>query len=220
MIRRASTQGFTLVELMLALAFVGFVMIFAVITIIQVMSTYNKGLAIKEINQTARAVTEDMSRIIRGSSSLSVITAPLTDPGGNKARVCFGNVSYVWNFTNASLNKYTDGSRVPFARVDDSGGALCTPSGGIYPDVNRSSATELITDRVWVHQLTVMSSINGELLDIFLQLSTADDITSPALLYDLTNPDPVQRVKCSGAKSGEFCAVASFTATVNARGGY
>jgi type II secretory pathway pseudopilin PulG len=219
MIRRANNKGFTLVELLFALAFIGFVLIFVITTIIQVMRTYNKGLALKEINQTARATTEDMSRILRGVSSFSVVTAPLTDPGGSKGRVCFGSVSYVWNFTNSSVNKYTDGSRVNFVRVIDPGSSMCVQNSGTYPDVNRDAATELVTPRVWVHQLTVTPSVNSEFFDIFIQLSIADDPTAPALIYDPTNPDPSRQVVCKGGSEGQFCAVANFSTTVNARGG-
>ena len=218
MTQRAN-KGFTLVELMLALAFVGFVMIFAITTIIQVMTTYNKGLAVKEINQTARAITEDMSRIIRAASRYSVTTSPLTDPSGSKARVCFNGVSYVWNFTNSSANTYTDNSRISFARVNDPGSSLCVPSAGVYPQVDRTKATELLTDRVWVHQLTVTPTVGGGFYDIFMQLSTADDTASPALTYDMSNPDPLKRVMCKGGSSGQFCSVANFSTTVNARGG-
>lgn len=220
MIRRANNhQGFTLIELLLALAFVGFVLIFAVTTVVQVLRTYNKGLAIKEINQTARAVTEDMTRVIRATSQYSIVTAPLVDPGGNKARVCFDGVSYVWNFTNSSANQYTDGSRVTLARVDDPGSSLCTPSGGVYPNVDRTKATALLTDRVWVHQFTVAQSVGGGFVNVFMQLSTADDITQPALIYDPTNPDPAARVSCKGGSQGQFCAVANFSSSINARGG-
>jgi prepilin-type N-terminal cleavage/methylation domain-containing protein len=219
MTRRAN-QGFTLVELMLALAFVGFVMIFAITTVIQVMSTYNKGLALKEINQAARAATEDMARIVRGTSTTTIVTSPLTAPGGSRARVCFGGVSYVWNFTNQTTNRYTDGSVITFARVDDPGNALCVAVSGNYPAVDRTKATELTSDRVWIHQLTVTPAVTGNFMDIFMQLSTADDITSPSLQYDPTNVDPVQRVRCRGGNVGQFCAVANFSETVNARGGY
>lgn len=218
--RVKSMSGFTLVELMLALAFVGFVMIFAITTIIQVMSTYNKGLAVKEINQTARAVTEDMTRIIHSLNPYGIVVSPLTDPSGSKGRMCMNGVSYVWNFTNSSTNTYTDNSRVTFARVDDPGSSLCVAVAGVYPQVDRTKATELITDRVWVHQLTVTPSSGGAFYDIFIQLSTSDDVTEPVLTYDLTNPDPVQRVKCKGGSGGQFCSVANFATTVNTRGGH
>lgn len=222
MTRRANYNqaGFTLVELMLALAFVAFVLIFATTTIVQIMRTYNKGLAVKEINQTARNVMEDMTRIIRDSSTNAIVTAPLTNsPSTSKGRVCFGSVSYVWNFTNTTLNQYTDNSRINFARVNDPGSSLCVLSGGNYPKVDKTQATELLSGNVWVQQLTVTPTVGGQFYDIFIQLSTVDDPTAPAITYNWPNPIPEQRVQCTGGNNGQFCAVANFSTSVNARGG-
>src|SRR5687768_6110446 len=95
-------RGFTLIELMLALAFISFILVFAITTIIQVMRTYNKGLAVKDINQTARASLEDMSRYIR-TTTPSKIKA-VSQGGGNAGRTCLGGVSYVWNEQNQNIN--------------------------------------------------------------------------------------------------------------------
>lgn len=225
MTRRVNPQaGFTLVELLLALAFVGFVLIFATTTIIQVMRTYNKGLAIKEINQTARSAMEDMSRIIRVSNPSAIVTlattAPnVTGPTANQGRICLGSVSYVWNFTNATTNRYTDGSRVNFARINDPGSSLCVGAPGSYPQVNKTEATELLSSNVWVQQLTVVPGVGSEFYDIFLQFSTVEDPASPAITYAWSDPTPANRVACKGGNQGQFCAVASFSTTVNARGG-
>jgi type II secretory pathway pseudopilin PulG len=212
--------GFTLVEMLLALSFVTFVLVFATTTVIQVMRTYNKGLAVKEINQTARATVEDMSRIIKMSSPSSIVTSPLTDdPTTSKGRVCFGGISYVWNFTNATLNQYTDNSAVNFARVNDPGSSLCVLTAGNYPKVDKTKATELLSDNVWVQQLTINPGVNNTFYDIFLQLSTVDDPTNPALVSSWSNPIPEQRVLCRGGGQGQFCAVANFSTSVNAQGG-
>ncbi|MGH7196153.1 MAG: PilW family protein [Candidatus Saccharimonadales bacterium] len=199
--------GFTLVELLLALAFVAFVLIFAITATIQVMRTYNKGLAVKEINQTARATVEDMVRIGRSTSPSVLNTSTIND-----GRVCFGGVSYVWNFTDRATNVYADDGRVVFARVNDAGGTMCNNQSGSYPKVDRDDATELLTGRVWVHDVDVSLSA-GNLIDISLQLSTADDPGSPAL-----EPDPIQGVVCKADTSGQFCAVARFSTTVAIRG--
>lgn len=225
MTQHANKQaGFTLVELLLALAFVAFVLIFATTTIIQVMRTYNKGLAVKEINQTARAAMEDMSRIIKVSNANTIVSLATTSPdvtgaSANQGRVCLSSVSYVWNFGSASTNRYTDGSRVGFARVNDTGGSMCLGSPGSYPQVPKANATEMLTGNVWVQQLTVVPGVNGKFYDIFIQFSTSDDPTNPALTTSWTDPTPANRVVCRGGGVGQFCAVASFSTSVNARGG-
>lgn len=221
MIRRAKRQkGFTLVELLLALAFVAFVLIFATTTIVQVMRTYNKGLAVKEINQTARATLQDMSRIVTSSNPNSIVLSAITpDPSTSQGRICFGGVSYVWNFNSATLNTYTDGSRVNLARVNDPGSSMCVATSGIYPKIDKTKATELLSGNVWVQQLNVTPSANGSFYDLYIQLSTVDDPANPAITYAWSNPNPDLRVKCKGGPEGQFCAVASFSTSVNARGG-
>jgi len=220
MTQRVNQTGFTLVEMLFALAFMAFLLIFATTTVIQIMQTYNKGLAVKEINQTARSTTEDMTRIIKASNPSAIVTSPLTNsPSTSKARVCFGSISYVWNFTNATLNKYTDGTRINFARVNDPGSSLCTLTAGNYPNVDKTQATELLSSNVWVQQLTVTPTVNNTFYDVFIQLSTVDDPTSPALTYSWANPIPEQRVVCQGGNIGQYCAVANFSTSANARGG-
>lgn len=220
MTHRANQAGFTLVEMLFALAFFAFVLIFATTTVIQIMSTYNKGLAVKEINQTARTTMDDMTRIIQSSSASSIVTSALTtDPATSNARVCFGGVSYVWNFKNIVLNKYTDGTTVNFARVNDPGSAMCIKVAGAYPNVDKTKATELLSGNVWVQQIDVTPGVNNTFFDVFIQLSTVDDPTSPAITYAWSNPALEQRVTCQGGSTGQYCAVANFSTSVNARGG-
>lgn len=206
MIQRTNTQsGFTLIELMLALAFVGFLLIFVVTATLEVMGDYNKGLALKSINQTARSVLEDMSSVARlttaGTANLTAL---------NNGRVCFGGVSYVWNIQGGNANKYTDGTSVTFARVQDSAGALCIASSGVYPNVSLSSATSLLTsNQVWVQAVGVSLSTDQQLVTLSINLSTSGN-NQPTIA---SSNGPI----CAGGRANNFCATASFTTTVNAR---
>lgn len=201
MIRRVKSQnGFTLIELILALAFVSFILIFAVTAVIQVMGTYNKGLAVKDINQAGRAALEDMARMARVADPTAINTGQLS-----RGRVCFGAVSYVWNTTNTDLNQYSDNNEpVLLARVKDAGGALC---GSSLPDVERENATELLATRAWVQNVDI--AVAGELVTLSLQLTVADNPSDPVL----------QGGTCTGASAGQFCATAVFETTVTTRGG-
>src|SRR5690349_16391653 len=103
---RTKSAGFTLVELTLAIAFIGFLVLFTVIATLQVLRTYNKGLAVKEINQTARTIVEELSRSVRSATPTSINTAP-NDATPSQNRMCIGGVSYVWNTAGGNLNKFT-----------------------------------------------------------------------------------------------------------------
>lgn len=218
MIRRAKQQGFTLIELMLALAFVGFIILFVVLAITQVMRTYNKGLTVKEINQTARTTLEDMTRITRSSSS--VTTSSVID-----GRACFGSVSYVWNLQGGNANKFDSAGNpaVTLVRVNDAGGAMCVKTSGAYPNVPSAQATTLLSNRAWVQMLDVSVNSANNLVTITLQLSTPDDVASPTLEDPVpaspSNPsDSTTWIRCKGTPGAEFCAVATFSTTVALRG--
>lgn len=206
MTRRANQKGFTLIELMIALAFVAFILIFAVTTIIQVMQTYNKGLSVKQINQAARTTLEDMSRYLHNADPGAVNVNALSSN-----RVCFGGISYVWNLYNtssSSANKYNDGTPLTFTRVSDSSGSMCSNAGGSYPDVPKAQATDILQSNVWVMALSVTKpTVANPLTDISIKLAVAND---PALSGG----------NCTvGGVQGQFCATAVFSTTVLTGGG-
>ena len=175
MMRRDRESGFTLIELMLSMAFVGLLMLAITYCIIQVSTTYNRGLTLRQVNDAGRSVSDDIKRAIArspGSSDVRVINT-----GANGGRLCTGEYTYIWN-TPAGLaanpstlaNRYNTGTptidSVPIrlVRVSDRNSVLCTSP--IGPITNATGAVDLlsvssnadITDRpLAVHSLTIQS---------------------------------------------------------------
>jgi prepilin-type N-terminal cleavage/methylation domain-containing protein len=106
-------RGFTLIELMLAMAFVSFILLFVVLVLIQVMAIYNKGESLRQINQTGRQIADDMTWQIRNADPSSLkILAPnssgwtgTANSNPNVERLCVGNVAYIWNTQDQTNNK-------------------------------------------------------------------------------------------------------------------
>lgn len=137
-------QGFTLIELMLAMSFIAVLLIAIAMTVIQIGGIYNKGLTVKELNQTSRDITEDLRRTISMSGQFD----PSTDyrevvQSGQRigGRICLGTVSYVWNYAgaiesdNARLIRYPTGTRtgpIGLVKTPDASRAYCSldPSSG------------------------------------------------------------------------------------------
>ena len=146
-------EGFTIIELMIAMAFIATLLLAIVATIMQIGTVYNKGVAMKSVNQAGRAVVADIKRTI-GESPLLVIPEVTdtihygrTDPflfqnerggiiavGGDPygGRLCTGIYSYIWNsgkHVDDPANEY-DGSystkQLRLVRVRDNGGQYCT----------------------------------------------------------------------------------------------
>jgi type II secretory pathway pseudopilin PulG len=168
---RVKTNGFTLVELMLAMSFISLLLLAIAMTTIQVSNIYTKGITLREVNQAGRAVSDELQRSIASSAPFEVdTTLPntkyISQTGGG--RLCTGRYTYAWNFGSALkggtgapliMNKYTAGdtTQIRFVKVSDSASDLC-PSSGPLPAIDRSKATEMLTggDRdLAMHKFTI-----------------------------------------------------------------
>lgn len=100
-------QGFTLIELMLAMTFVSALLLAIAMTIIQAGNTYSKGMALKDINQSARMIVDDLKRTVSAAGAVqlddaSYMIRPATG-APISGRLCLGNYSYLWNTVDATL---------------------------------------------------------------------------------------------------------------------
>lgn len=182
-VKKQQQQGFTLIELMLAMTFIAFLLVSIALTIIQVGAVYNKGTTLKEINQTSRDLNDDIRRNIRSSGSLNLATdyvlspttaTPASAVGG---RLCLGSYSYIWNYAKALAGPATDsnvvkypagsakqGSIIRMVKVPDSARIYCAKDGVgalSYKDIradNVAQAQEILEagdHELGLHQLTI-----------------------------------------------------------------
>lgn len=167
-------DGFTLIELMLAMTFVAILLLTIAMTVVQMGTIYNRGMTLKEVNQSARDVADDLRRTVQATGVFEVGTGTgdTTDyvkfsravDGNNvvvSGRLCLGNYTYIWNTATAIETNFADrarfltsngaaGDTVNFVKVPDSGKKYCAKntSGAL---VNKNilyadvaSATELL----------------------------------------------------------------------------
>ena len=172
------TSGFTLVELMLSMAFVGILLVVIGMTTIHIMGTYTKGVTVREVNQAGRTISEDIQRTIATTSPFKVTPAKTGDPldepdvkyvvqpGGG--RLCTGAYTYAWNYGNTSelggtsatpaYNTYVDSEDIiRLVKVSDAGGVLCAE---MTRDIERGQAKDFLLagDRnLAVQEMTVSS---------------------------------------------------------------
>ncbi|MCL2085710.1 hypothetical protein FWH09_02125 [Candidatus Saccharibacteria bacterium] len=65
--RKDMKKGFTIVETMLAMAFVGLLLVAIAVLVRNVGETYAKGITVKNVNESARNIIDDLSRSIAAS---------------------------------------------------------------------------------------------------------------------------------------------------------
>jgi type II secretory pathway pseudopilin PulG len=203
---KKTETGFTIIELLLAMAFLAFILVFVVSATIQLFQIYNKGGVMKQINQSGRSTIEEMGRSFRSQNLLNV-SIP-----ANAKRICSNDVAYVWNtLGGAQNNKFDDNTNVNFVRIDNAGSAsaVCTPNGGgFYPDIDKDQAVPLISPQLVVNELEVkVSPADRKLMSIKLALSTTGD-NSPVIVDSI--------LQCPAGVNGQFCAMTRFETIVYA----
>lgn len=135
MSRRA--EGFTIVELTIAIAFLG-VLLMAILTLtVTAGKLYIKGDTMKTVNQAGRDFSDTIRRDFLSADTMK-ISEPIVNSYGS-GRICLGTVSYLWN-TAALLNDDSgaanaakvkaSGEPIKFIRVTGSGSSsYCVPDG-------------------------------------------------------------------------------------------
>lgn len=163
-------QGFTLIELMLAMTFVSALLLAIAMTVIQISNIYTRGLTLKEVNQAGRTISTELKRGISQSAPFTVLgpgpTKYVVRPWGG--RLCVGQYTYVWNYgstlskrnppANGSNIYRNSASKIRFIKVPDSSGSYCsTPT----KPIESTGAIELLAsgDRdLALHRFTISNN--------------------------------------------------------------
>lgn len=227
-------NGFTLVELMLAMTFIAVMLVAVAACVIQISTIYNRGITLRQVNQSGRAITDDLTRVINQSTPFSLATNVVYQPYGG--RLCTGSYSYIWNtakgMSDASRNRYTNPtSEIRFVRIADDGAQYCRdPAGGVSPNrqsqIPNASATDLLQgdDRgLVIHSLSIMpddsttsvynATIGQRLYTVTFLLGT--DSTA-ALDYDSVTGAASCKPPSDADSNLTYCSVNQFSFTVRA----
>lgn len=188
-------RGFTLIELMLAMAFISLLLLAVALTVIQMSRTYNRGMIFKELNQVARTVNDDLRRTINGAQPIDMSLHYLHSE--TSGRLCLGQATYIWNTEQQVRDRGTDyigfaqsEDAVRFVKVPDLGGNYCAKDSRgdlIIRDI-RESDREVMVDllksndyELSVHGLEVTqnasyaeSATGQQLLSVALRLGTSN----------------------------------------------
>lgn len=127
--QRTRNTGFTLIELMLSMTFVSVLLLTIALTVVQMSTTYNRGMTMKEVNQVSRDISDDLRRTVGGSTVFEIAQSgsnttayvTLTNADGKTVggRLCTGSSSYIWNSAFAiernlsELTKIRNASNAP-----------------------------------------------------------------------------------------------------------
>lgn len=144
--------GFTLIELMLSMAFISVLLLAVAMTVIQMGQTYNRGMILKEVNQVARAIADDVHRTVASSRPIDMSANYLTT--NTSGRFCTGQASYIWNTELQVEQRDRDyigfensDDPVRFIKIPDLGGNYCVrQSDGtlVFKDIREEDRNKVV----------------------------------------------------------------------------
>lgn len=143
--RKISSSGFTMIELILAMAFISALLLSIVLLSIYLGNLYNRGSTMKDINQSAAELSSDIKRTIASSKPGEILykrvdaASPYATPSPNDdvKLFCAGAVSYVVNPARNLSNRFNNG---PNAAND---AHLVTFSAGVFIHLARVNGINL-----------------------------------------------------------------------------
>lgn len=237
---KTHNKGFTIIEVTLAMAFVSILLISITLVSIQAGKIYNRGVILRDINQSGREVSDVLRRDflqtnakkITKNGSGYIITV---SEGGNdiNSRFCLGDYSYVWNYAkvlnDTTLRSSSSIFKVGAApanliRVADPGATLCvkTASGKYPTSVDADRVTHLLK------QINKSSDSNLAIHRFSLEKSTSADssealfkagfVIGTSAISEIDTANQQCKPPTDKDSNIEFCAINRFEMIVRTNG--
>lgn len=216
-------SGFTLVELLIAVMFFSFILLFIASGFIALNRQFVKGRTARDIQNDARFVIEDITRSLRSSGSGGITPSNLIQ---QNATMCFGGSQYTWTTLSAiessgtaDNNQYSDTSNdIRLARTQYGGGDCDVVN------VSSANSVELIGPNTAVQYIDVSNNFGGiaSLYKIVVVLSTTQDEIiigrdENGAIDTSGEFATCEALQLSGDTNTEYCSVVKFETVVNIR---
>jgi prepilin-type N-terminal cleavage/methylation domain-containing protein len=203
---RSDAKGFTIVELMIATAVFGTVLLIVTIAILQFTRVYYKGATQANTQDTARAVMDRISQAIQFNGGTVTQTPASPSPGSSYA-FCIGNQQYSFTTGTQLVDSPTSSQTYHALVVNDAAG--CTSS---TPAQNVRGATvsgrELLAPKMRLSKIEV-TNVGTNLYKVSVRVVFGDD--------DLLSNPTGANAACKGTQGTQFCAVSDITTVVTKR---
>lgn len=187
--KNVKTRGFTLVELLMAMAFFSFILLFILTGFMIVSRAYSKGITVKLIQDENRRLTEKFTREIRTASSID----------SQPDCLALDNTIYYWSVPVDNTHPSTS-PKLLLSERD-------TTCADREDDPSASGVQSVLNDRVGVQSIEV-NQLGGRLYKLHIVLSTTDvDLisgTGDSATCDVTTGD-------------QYCDIVSSTTMVSTR---
>ena len=186
---KSNKNGFTIIEFVLAMAFIGVILVAVCLITIQITNIYQKGLSLRAVNAVGREIMDDITKTVAGSAIVPNINpvpvaGDVTKDAIETARAkyfvtnnigdlrqasgvfCTGSFDYIWN--TADVLNGVAGEAITIT-TDES--RTFTPKLARIPDTTRQHCTTTgagVPDITGVSEDSIVELINDDEADLAL----------------------------------------------------
>lgn len=203
--RPANQQGFTIVELLIAMTVFSIILLVCLVGIVQIGRYFYKGVTITRTQNTARTTIDTVSQSIQ-FSDVTPLSAG-THPTSGFTSYCVGTKRYSFRRGRMLVKSAPSATQTTQALIVDDGGnpTSCPQSNGTF-----TNPRELLTINMRVSNFEMTRVGTTNLWQLNLTIAFGDDQTLGGAAA-ATGVAP----KCQGALAGtQFCTVTTLNTTV------
>lgn len=204
--KKLNTKGFTVVELMVATAVFGVVLLIVTVAILQFSRVYYKGVTESNTQDTARTVVDGISQAIQFNGGV-ITNTPASPSSGTSYAFCVGGQQYSYT-TGIQLSDSPNSDQSPHVLVVNEASGCATAS----PQNVRSSSVagrELLAPNMRLARMEVNNVSGTNLYKISVRVVYGDD--------DMLNNPNSKDASCKTQTGTQFCAVSDITTVVTKR---
>lgn len=193
---RQNQRGFTVIELLLATTFFSVIIMMVTAGFIQINRSYTRGTIVRNMQNNARVLFEDISRTIRDSTPGGLVYSN-TQP----YRICVPGIRYGWNQFNGS-GRSTESLPAGTSMVKSYDTGTCT---GAMP----ANATSPLGENMIVQHMAITPIVPGNNRTVRFVMV----ISSPTA--ELTTQG--ENAQCRTAQNSQYCDVVRLESVITLR---
>jgi prepilin-type N-terminal cleavage/methylation domain-containing protein len=200
---RRRSDGFTIVELLIATAVFSVVLLIATSGLLQVTRTYYKGVTESNTQNAARNIVNAVSQAIQFDGG----TVQPTNGGTAKTTYdfCVGSTRFRY-YLGSELSSNPNSAQTYHALLEDSAAGCTSGTDGSSINSASASGTEFLSPNMRLSKF-VVTSLSNNLYQVSVTVAYGDD--------DLFGTPTASNPVCQGILAGtQFCAVSQITTTV------
>lgn len=207
---RANNKGFTIVELLISMAFFSFLLLMVTYGFVQINRSYTRGVTTKTIQETARNVVEDITRGVRATDGDFDFVVGVD--GGY--HMCITDTRYIWNMHEDDGTPTGDTIYAPTAeKYEDTGGEIVMVKArdgrGCADPVNESDAEVILDSRAAVQFLS-FQPVGDNSYALSITVSTKKAVDGDLEIFG-------SNARCKVQIGDQFCDVAKLDTVVQTR---